>query len=113
MVTPKTWIPDAGDIVWLDFDPPIGHEQAGRRPAIVLSPIEYNGTRGLLVCCPLTTAIRGYPFEVLIDGEIPSVALADQVTTVDWEARYAKYRGKANQHELADIRAKVAAIIGL
>ena len=113
MVEEISQLPEAGDIIWLDFDPHIGHEQAGHRPALVLSPAEYNVARGLLVCCPLTTSIRGYPFEVSIQGEPTSVALADQVRTVDWRARHSKFRGRATDMELAQTRAKVAAVIGL
>ena len=72
----RDYIPDAGDIVWMDFDPQAGHEQAGHRPALVLSPAVYNGRIGLLLCCPMTTKIKGYPFEVR-NGE-GSAVLADQ-----------------------------------
>ena len=72
-------VPDAGDIVWLEFDPQAGREQAGHRPALVLSPAAYNGKTSLMVCCPMTTRIKGYPFEVRIGGPTPSVALADSV----------------------------------
>ena len=81
------YVPDTGDIVWLDFDPQARHEQAGHRPAVVLSPAAYNGRIGLLVCCPVTTRIKGYPFEVPVAGSPPSVAIADQVKSLDWRRR--------------------------
>lgn len=84
-----SYVPEAGDIVWLQFDPQAGHEQAGRRPAVVLSPASYNGRAGMMVCCPTTTRIKGYPFEIAIAGSPPSVALADQVKSLDWCARNA------------------------
>lgn len=96
----KDWAPAAGDIVWLQFDPQAGHEQAGHRPALVLSPEAYNRRVGLMLCVPLTTRIKGYPFEVGISGEPPSVALADQVRSLDWRARGAKRKGRADEKEL-------------
>jgi mRNA interferase MazF len=106
------YIPDAGDIVWMNFDPQAGHEQAKHRPAIVLSPASYNARAGLLICCPVTTSIKGYPFEVKLSGQPPSVALADQVKSFDWRARKAQRKGKAAPAELAEIRAKLHALIG-
>jgi mRNA interferase MazF len=106
------WVPDAGDIVWLEFDPQAGHEQAGDRPALVLSPASYNGRTGLLICCPRTTRIKAYPFEVPIAGEIPSAVLADQVKSLDWRARKAKRKGRVNPSQLTEIRAKLQALIG-
>lgn len=109
---PKTYVPDAGDIVWLQFTPQAGHEQAGHRPAVVLSPAVYNGKTGLMLCCPLTTQIKGYPFEVTIAGKPLSVALSDQVKSLDWKARQAQKKGKVKPAELAAIRVKAKALIG-
>lgn len=106
------YIPDAGDIVWIDFDPQAGHEQARHRPAVVLSPASYNAKAGLLLCCPTTTKIKGYPFEVKLAGRVPSVALADQVKSFDWRARKARKKGNATPSELSEIRAKLHALIG-
>lgn len=106
------YVPDAGDVVWLQFDPQAGHEQAGHRPAIVLSPASYNGKTGLMVCCPLTTRIKNYPFEVLIGGEPASVVLSDQVKNLDWRARKAMRKGRATNEELGQVRAKLRALIG-
>ena len=105
-------VPDAGDLVWLHFDPQAGHEQAGHRPALVLSPASYNGKTGLMVCCPMTTRVKGYPFEVLIVGDRPSAALADQVKSLDWVARRAVRKGCASPEELAEVRAKIIALLG-
>ena len=108
----SVYTPEAGDIVWLQFNPQAGHEQAGHRPAVVLSPASYNGKTGLMLCCPLTTKIKGYPFEVTIAGHPPSVALADQVKSLDWRARGAKPKGKISALELAEIRGKAIALLG-
>ncbi|WP_089730137.1 endoribonuclease MazF [Candidatus Thiosymbion oneisti] len=108
----RRYLPEAGDIAWLGFDPQAGHEQAGHRPALVLSPATYNGKTGLMLCCPMTTRIKGYPFEVLIAGNPPSVALADQVKSLDWVARKASRKGQAAASELAEVRAKLIALIG-
>ena len=107
-----SYVPDAGDIVWIQFSPQAGHEQAGHRPAVVLSPASYNGKIGLMLCCPTTTRIKSYPFEVPIAGDPASVALADQVKSVDWRARKAKAKGKVSASELAEIRGKAMALLG-
>ncbi|ECY7826508.1 endoribonuclease MazF [Salmonella enterica subsp. enterica serovar Typhimurium] len=106
----NNYIPDAGDIVWIDFNPQAGHEQAGHRPALVLSPAVYNGRIGLLLCCPMTTKIKGYPFEVM-SGE-GSAVLADQVKSLDWRERGAVKKGKVTPTVLAEVRAKVKVLIG-
>jgi mRNA interferase MazF len=107
----ERYVPAAGDIVWLNFDPQAGHEQAGHRTALVVSPASYNGKTGLLVCCPMTTQIKGYPFEVGIAGAIPCAALADQVKSLDWVARKAHLKGQVSAAELAEVRGKIAALI--
>ena len=106
------YVPDAGDVVWLAFDPQAGHEQAGHRPAVVLSPASYNGRTGLLICCPMTTRIKGYPFEVLLASQPGSAVLSDQVKSFDWRARRAARKGKVADAELRQIRAKLRALIG-
>ena len=106
------YIPEAGDVVWLQLDPEAGHEQGGRRPAVVLSPASYNGRAGMILCCPTTTRIKGYPFEVWLAGTPPSVVLADQVKSQDWRARKAAPKGKVSAAELAELRAKLVALIG-
>ncbi len=106
-----SYVPDAGDVVWLEFDPQAGHEQAGHRPAVVLSPASYNGRSGMIVCCPTTTRIKGYPFEVTLAGTPSSVVLADQVKSQDWRARKATRKGRVSPAELAEVRAKLVALI--
>lgn len=108
----RRFVPEAGDIVWLHFDPQAGHEQAGRRPALVLSPAAYNGKTDLMLCCPLTKQIKGYPFEVPISGDQSSVALADQVKSLDWVVRKASHKGTVSPIELAEVRKKIIALIG-
>ncbi|WP_445143371.1 endoribonuclease MazF [Dyella sp. Tek66A03] len=106
------YVPEAGDIVWLHFDPQAGHEQAGHRPALVLSPASYNGRLGLMLCCPMTTQVKDYPFEVTVPGKVPSVVLADQIKSLDWTVRKAKRKGMVEPHVLAEVRAKARALIG-
>jgi mRNA interferase MazF len=106
------WAPDAGEIVWIDFDPQLGREQAGHRPAVVLSPKAYNQLVGLIVCVPMTTRIKGYGFEVPIAGEPASVALADHVKSLDWRKRRARLKGRVSAEELETIRAALGELIG-
>jgi len=94
------WVPEAGDIVWLQFHPQAGHEQAGHRPALVLSPAPYGGRTGMVVCCPTTTRVKAYPFEVALPGQPRSVVLADR-------------KGRVSPAVLAEVRAKLAALIGI
>ncbi len=108
----RRYVPDAGDIVWLNFTPQAGHEQAGHRPALVLTPAAYNDKTSLMICCPTTTQIKNYPFEVLIAGTPPSAALADQVKSLDWRTRKATRKGVASADELEDVRAKIRVLIG-
>lgn len=99
MKSGKKYVPDKGDVVWLLFNPQIGHEQSGMRPAIVISPIEYNEKVGLAIFCPITSKEKGYPFEVKIEikGKIRGVILADQVKSLDWEKRNAKFIGRVTE----------------
>lgn len=110
----RRFVPDAGDIVWLEFSPQVGHEQAGHRPALVLSPAAYNSKTGTMVCCPMTNQIKGYPFEVIIhaDGANGAV-LSDQVKNLDWRARRATPKGKASADEMDEVRAKISALLGI
>jgi len=108
----RSHVPDAGDIVWISFNPQTGHEQAGHRPAVVLSPAAYNAKTSLMVCCPMTTQIKGYPFEVVVAAASPSAVLADQVKSVDWRKRRARRKGTLSAAELAEVRAKIRALIG-
>jgi mRNA interferase MazF len=87
------YIPDRGDIVWITLNPQAGHEQSGRRPALVLSPKAYNAKVGLAILCPITSQVKGYPFEALIPDGMPiaGVVLSDQVKSLDWRAREAEW----------------------
>ncbi|MDD2510926.1 MAG: endoribonuclease MazF [Syntrophomonas sp.] len=89
----KSYIPKRGDIIWLEFDTQSGHEQAGKRPALVISPKAYNHKTSLLLACPITSQIKGYPFEVAIPSglQIQGVILTDQVKSLDWQARNAQF----------------------
>ena len=110
MVT-SAYVPDVGDIVWLQFDPQAGHEQAGHRPAIVLSPARYNGPRGMMICCPMTSRIKGYVFEVVVSHDPPSAVLADQVKSLDWRARRAVRKGTVTRAVLDQVQAKIRALL--
>lgn len=92
MVSAETYVPQRGDVVWITLNPQAGHEQAGRRPAVILSPKNYNGKTGLAIFCPITNQIKGYPFEVLLTPGMPvaGAILADQVKSLDWRARRAE-----------------------
>jgi mRNA interferase MazF len=106
--------PDSGEIIWIEFDPQAGREQAGRRPALVISEAAYNARTGLAVCCPITRTIRNHPFEVLVDIDgIPSAILSDHLKSIDIEARYAKRLSRVDFQTLAEVKAKVKALIGL
>ena len=107
----KGYVPEAGDIVWLHFSPQAGHEQAGHRPALVLSPSIYNSKRGMMVCCPMTSKIKGYPFEVLTDPK--SAVLSDQVKSLDWRARKASFKGRVKPAILAKVRGNIKALLAL
>jgi mRNA interferase MazF len=101
--------PDRGDVVWLDFNPQAGHEQSGRRPAVVLSPLRYNARVGLALVCPITSQAKGYPFEVALPyrAKVAGVILADQVRSVDWRARRAKRAG----HVTAEIMTRTLSLV--
>ncbi len=108
-----THIPERGDLVWLQFDPRLGHEQTGRQPALVISPQSYNSKVGLALLCPITTKTKGYPFEVEIPGglQIAGAILADQVKSLDWRARQAQFVCKVPAGVLAEVQAKMHALI--
>jgi len=106
----KKYTPERGDIVWLNFNPQSGHEQKGKRPAIVISPKEYNEKTGLALFCPITSAIKNYPFEVKIKNKkINGVVLSDQIKSLDWKTRKIEFIAK----ETADIINTVIDKIGV
>ena len=99
------YVPQRGDLVWLTFDPQAGHEQAGRRPAVVLTPLAYNEKVGLAVFCPITSRRKGYPFEVVIpDGlDVHGVILSDQVKSLDWRSRNAEFAARLPANAMAEL----------
>ena len=109
----RSYVPDRGDIVWLQFNPQAGHEQAGHRPALVLSPASYNRRSGLMLCCPMTNQRKGYPFEVVIevDTDRESVVLADQVKSLDWKVRKAVKKGIASVDVIAETLSKLQTLL--
>ena len=109
---PRAYVPDTGDVVWLQFDPQAGHEQAGHRPALVISPASYNSKTGLMVCCPMSTKVKGNPFEVVteIDG-MECAVLSDQVKSLDWKIRRAKKKATVSDEVMLHVRAKMKALL--
>ncbi|MBA3961048.1 MAG: endoribonuclease MazF [Chthoniobacterales bacterium] len=110
---PRRYVPDRGDLVWLQFSPQTGHEQAGHRPAVVLSPRSYNQQSGLALFCPITNRIKGYPFEVILpdDMAITGAILSDQVKSLDWSARHASFVSKLPTAMIEELLAKVTALL--
>jgi len=109
------YIPDKGDIIWLDFNPQTGREQAGFRPALVLTPREYNRKTSLAVLCPITSHSKGYPFEVALPLKLPvqGVVLVDHLKNLDWNQRRAEFKGRVPSTIMAEVLAKVAALLGI
>lgn len=107
------YIPERGDVVWLNFDPQAGHEQAGKRPAVVVSPQSYNQKVGLALFCPITSQVKGFPFEVLLgtSGKIKGVVLADQVKSLDWRARNAEFVERLPESVFALVLGKLSTLI--
>jgi mRNA interferase MazF len=107
------YCPDAGDLVWIDLDPTLGHEQSGHRPAIVLTPRQYNVRSGLCILCAITSRARGYPFEIDIPPghAISGVVLVDQVRSVSWEKRYVKMAGVAPEKLVEEVRERLAVLL--
>jgi mRNA interferase MazF len=109
------YVPDAGDLVWLTFDPQAGREQRGRRPALILSPRLYNDRTGLAVACPITFRAKGYPFEVAVPAGEPTsgVVLADHLKSVDWKGRRVEFAGKLTAASLGEVRERIRPLLGL
>ena len=105
----REYVPSKGDIVWLTFLPQAGHEQAGRRPALVLSPETYNERTGLALFCPITSVVKGYPFEVPFPSTaaVSGVVLADQVKNLDWRARRVGFEGRAERQIIREVLEKI------
>lgn len=109
------YTPERGDCVWLTFNPQSGHEQAGRRPALVLSPQAYNGKVGLALLCPITSVSKGYPFEVLIPTDLPvsGVVLCDQIKSLDWRARQASFLCRLPDNTIREALKKIHTLLSI
>lgn len=107
------YVPERGHVVWISLTPQAGHEQAGRRPALVISPGAYNGKVGLAIFCPVTSQVKGYPFEVLIpEGhKVSGVILSDQVKSLDWRARRAQFRDQLPDPVVKEVLDKLATLV--
>jgi mRNA interferase MazF len=109
----RRYIPARGDAVWITLNPQAGHEQAGRRPALVLSPSAYNGKVGLAILCPITSQVKGYPFEVAIPSglKLTGVVLADQVKNLDWRVRKAEFICKLPRKATEEVLRKLGTLL--
>jgi mRNA interferase MazF len=112
-VSHQTYVPRCGDVVWIDLNPRVGHEQAGRRPAVALSPQSYNGKVGLAILCPVTGQVKGYPFEVLLPAGLPvaGAILSDQVKSLDWRARNAELICPLPAETISEVFQKLATLL--
>ena len=108
-----SYVPGRGDLIWLQFNPQAGHEQAGHRPAVVISPSSYNRRVGLALCCPVTSQVKGYPFEVVLpDGlGIEGAILSDQIKSLDWRARKARKVGRLPADVLQETVGRILALV--
>jgi mRNA interferase MazF len=107
------YIPDRGDVIWINFDPQAGREQRGRRPAVVLSPRNYNKPSGLMLCCPVTSRAKGYPFEVILPDGAPvkGVVLVDQLRNMDWHSRQASLIGFLDGETVIEIMERLRPLV--
>jgi mRNA interferase MazF len=110
-----SYTPRRGDVVWLTFDPQAGHEQAGRRPAFVVSPEAYNRKTGLFIACPVTSRVKGYPFEVSLPSgsTLSGVILSDQIKSLDWKARQAEFASATDEATVEEVVARILPLIGV
>jgi mRNA interferase MazF len=108
-----SYVPSRGDLVWLQFNPRAGHEQAGHRPALVISPSSYNRRVGLALCCPVTSQVKGYPFEVLLPAGlgVEGAVLSDQLKSLDWRVRRARRIATAPADVLEETVGKILALV--
>ena len=108
----ESFVPDVGDVLWMSLSPTSSHEQSGHKPVLTITPVAYNAKRGLLICCPITSRVGGYPFEVAIETDgISGVVIADQVKSLDWQARGARLAGRASVEVTLEVRAKLGALL--
>ncbi len=106
------YIPDKGDLVWINFTPRSGHEQAGKRPAIIISPKKYNKKTSLCIACPVTSKIKGYPFEVIVEGKkISGAILVDQIKSLDWKARRVSFIERTKNSCYAELEGKLQSLL--
>jgi mRNA interferase MazF len=112
-VVGREYVPDAGDLVWIDFTPQAGREQAGRRPAVVLSPRSYNERAGLAVMCLITSQSKGYPFEVAlaVGGRVRGMILSDHMKSLDWRERKAEKAGRLSPSILREVLERVSSLL--
>jgi mRNA interferase MazF len=110
---PRQYIPERGDLVWIEFSPQVGHEQGGRRPAFVVTPRSYNEQSGLMLACPITNQIKGYPFEAVLPktSALSGAVLVDQLKCMDWHERPMKRIGQAPLAVIEEVFAKLDALI--
>ena len=110
---PRTYVPQCGDVVWITLNPQAGREEAGRRPAVVVSPKSYNGRVGLAIFCPITSQIKGYPFEVVVPAGLPvtGAILSDQVKSLDWRARNAELICTLPSETISEVLQKLATLL--
>lgn len=111
---PQRYAPDRGDVVWLEFNPQAGHEQSGHRPALVVSPKAYNQRVGLALFCPITSNVKGYPFEVLLPEKhrVSGAILSDQIKSLDWRVRKANRIATVPRDVLEEVLAKILTLVG-
>jgi mRNA interferase MazF len=109
------YVPQQGDVVWLSFNPQAGHEQAGRCPALILTPVTYNKKVGLAICCPITNQVKGYPFEVQIPKGlgVTGVVLSDQVKSLDWHVRQAELIGRLPEATVTQVLRKLSVLLDI
>lgn len=113
-IAKQVFVPDAGDIVWVDLNPTLGHEQRGRRPALVISQKSYNGKAGMMLACPMTTSEKGYPFEVVLSNPSEkSVVLADQLRCLDWRERNIQLIAHATDDEFDQVKGLLSTLLGI
>ena len=110
----RRYIPERGDVVWLEFNPQAGHEQAGHRPALVVSPKAYNEKVGLALFCPITPNVKGYPFEVVLPEKykVSGAILSDKIKSLDWRVRKAKWIACVPRNVLEEVLAKILTLLG-
>jgi len=113
VVSRRGYVPERGDVVWMMFGPQAGHEQSGRRPGVVMSSSIYNGKTGMALCCPITSHVKGYPFEVLVPSGLKTsgVILADPIRNIDWKMRRTEYLCKLPDKALEEVTEKILSLL--